>query len=83
MTEKRKIATDKGKTFTALLTDSAFDCLPQDLIIAKLNAYGFSLDSGLIHSYLSNKKQRLRINISHSSWEFAIYVKDVLFPCLC
>ena len=39
--EKWKNAVDKGKVFGALLTDlsKAFDCLPDELIIAKLNAY--------------------------------------------
>ena len=45
MVERWKNAVDKGKVFGALLTDlsKAFDCLPHELIIAKLNAYGFKL----------------------------------------
>ena len=71
MIEKRKKATDKGKTFAALLIDlsETFDCLPHDLIIAKFNAFSLSLDSSrLIHSYLSNRKQRTRINTLYNSW---------------
>ena len=41
MLEKWKNAVDKGKVFGALLTElsKGFDCLPHELIIAKLNAY--------------------------------------------
>ena len=56
MIEKWKNCVDKGKTFGALLIDLSkhFDCLPHDLIIAKLNAYGDSLSaSNLTHNYLS------------------------------
>ena len=76
MVEKWKKCVDKGKTFGALLTDlsKAFDCLPHDLIIAKLNAYGFSLSaSKLIHNYLSHRKQRTKINSSYSSWEEILF----------
>ena len=46
---------DKGKTFEALLTDllKAFEWLPDNLILAKLNAYGFTLSaSKVIHNCL-------------------------------
>ena len=44
-----------------------FDCIPSDLLIAKLEAYGF--DSYLVHyicSYLDNRKQRVQINSEQS-----------------
>ena len=59
MLEKWKRSVDSGKAFGALLTDlsKAFDCLDHELLIAKLNAYGFSLPAlRLIHDYLSHRK---------------------------
>ena len=47
----------------------AFDTLNHELLIAKLNAYGFSHDSlRLLYSYLSNRWQRTKINNTYSSW---------------
>ena len=74
--EKWKSAVDKGKSFGALLTDlsKVFDCLPHELLIAKLHAYGFSLSAlRLMYSYLPNRKQRTKINESYSSWEEILY----------
>ena len=59
MLEKWKKAIDIKNVFGALLTDlsKAFDCLPHGLIIAKLNAYGFSLPAlNLIQNYLANRE---------------------------
>ena len=70
MLEKWKSAVDKGKYFGALLTDlsKAFDCISHELILAKLHAYGFSLRAlRLIHSYLTNRKQRTKVNGNYSS----------------
>ena len=56
--------------FGPLLTDisKAFDYLHHELLIAKLNAYGFSLTAlKLVHNYLSNRKQRTKINSTYSS----------------
>ena len=72
MIEKWEKSVDKGKTFAALLTDlsKAFDCLSHDLIIAKLNSYGFSLSAAKpMQSYLCNRKQRTKINTAYSSWK--------------
>ena len=53
----------------------AFDCIVHDLLIAKLAAYGFS-DTALryIYSYLSNRKQCVRINNTYSSYQKIIGV---------
>ena len=69
--ENWKSSIDRGKVFGALLTDlsKTFDCLNHDLLIVKLNAYGFSLPAlRLFHEYLSNRKQRTKINNSYSTW---------------
>ena len=55
----------------AILTDlsKAFDCLKNDLLIAKLNAYGFDNSSlKYILSYLSKRKHRMKVINSYSSW---------------
>ena len=47
----------------------AFDCLPHGLIIAKLHAYGLSINAcDLFSSYLCNRFQRVKINNSRSEW---------------
>ena len=64
---------DNSNKYGVLLTDlsKAFDCLPHDLIIAKLQAYGFDyLALKLIHSYLTGRKQRVRVNASYSEYAF-------------
>ena len=47
----------------------AFDTINHDLLIAKLNAYGFTKNSlRLIKSYFSNHWQRTKVNTSFSTW---------------
>ena len=88
MLEKWKSSVDKRSSFGALLTDlsKAFDCLSHQLLIAKLHAYGFSLNAPrLVHSYLTNRKQRTKINTKYSSWEeilFGVPQGSILGPLL-
>ena len=70
MIEKWKSAADKGKSFGALLTDlpKASDCLFDELLLRKIYAHGFSIAAlRFIHSYLTNRWQRSKINMSCSS----------------
>ena len=71
MVENCKKALNQGNEYDALLTDlsKAFECLQHDLIVAKLHAYGFSIESlKLINSYLNERKQRVKMNYQFSSW---------------
>ena len=66
-----KKSVDNGGTFGALLTglSKASDCWSHELLIPKLDAYGFDKRSLiLIYNYLPNRKQRVKINDSFSSW---------------
>ena len=68
---------------------NAFDCVLHDLLTAKLAAY--SVDENLlmyIYSYLSNRKQCVRINNVHSRFQYTIsgvpqgsIVGPTLFNC--
>ena len=74
--EKWKSAVDNKITFGALLTDlsKAFDCLSHDLLIVKLNAYGFSLPAlRLVQSYSTKRKQKTKINSEFSSREEILF----------
>ena len=62
---------DKNKIVGAVLLDlsRAFDCIPHDLLIAKLDAYGSEKEAlSLIYSYLKNRKQSIRINNVYSTF---------------
>ena len=68
--EKCKTAVDKGKVSGVLLTDllKAFDCLNHELLLVKPNSYGFPLPAlKLVYYYLSDRKQRTRVNNSYST----------------
>ena len=71
MIEKWRNSMDQGKFFGALLTDlsKAFDCLPHDLLAAKLSVYGFGNNSTrFLFDYLTNRKQTTKIGQVYSPW---------------
>jgi hypothetical protein len=48
----------------------AFDCLPHDILLNKLSAYGLTENSiKLLYSYLSDRKQQIEIGNIISRWE--------------
>ena len=75
--EKWKKSVGNSSVLGALLTDlsKAFDCPPHELLFAKLDASGFYKSSlKLINRYLSNKKQRVKINYKYSLWSEILFV---------
>lgn len=49
----------------------AFDAIPHRLLLSKMHAYGVSDEScNLIRSYLFNRKQRVKVGISRSNWQY-------------
>ena len=75
LTEEWRKKLDNNFVVGAVLTDlsKAFDCIPHDLIIAKLSAYNFSDEAlSYIYSYLTNRRQCVHINNIHSQLETII-----------
>ena len=84
----RKRCADGVLPFGYLLTEllKAFDGPAHELIITKLNSYGFSWPQlKLIHGYLSNRKQRTRVNNSCIKWlpiMFGVAQGSIIGPLL-
>ena len=87
MLEKWKGSLDNGENIGAILMDlsKAFDCIKHDLLLAKLDAYGFSREAlCLVNSFLENRQQRVKINGSFSTYkQLSLVVRQgsALVPC--
>ena len=69
--EKWKLTLDNRGYAGAILMDlsKAFDTINHELLVAKLNAYGFSNSAlKLILDYLSDRWQRVKVNATFSTW---------------
>ena len=69
---RRKKSLDQNKFVGAVLMDlsKAFDCIPHDLLIAKMHAYGFSKECLIFfYSYLKRRKHSVKINNTHSIFQ--------------
>ena len=65
LTEDWRKHIDENKIVGGLLMDlsKAFDCLPHESLIAKLEAYGFDKRTlNMLYSYLKSRKQSVKIN---------------------
>ena len=88
MIEKWRQSFDSGGQSAAVVTDpsKAFDCIDHELLIVKLIAYGFDNSSlTFIYSYLSERKQRTKINLSFSFWAEILFGRpqgSILGPLL-
>ena len=63
--ESWKINLDNDKMIGAVFMglSKAFDCIPHNLLIAKMEAYGYSEDFlTFLHSHLNRRKQYVNIN---------------------
>ena len=69
--EDWKRALDDNKYIAAILMDlsKAFDCLPHNLLLLKLEAYGLTKQYlNLLKNYLEEREQRVKVGGTYSKW---------------
>ena len=72
MIENWKMSRDNKSYAGGVLMDlsKAFDTIHHGLLLAKMHAYGFSIDAlKIIRSYLSDRWIRTKVNGSYSTWK--------------
>ena len=88
LVETCKKTLDNKDFVGAVLMDlsRAFDCLNHELLLAKLNAYGFSTNAiRMVCSYLTGTRQRVKVTGSFRSWKevkLGVPQRSVLGPLL-
>ena len=73
--EEWKTALDNDQHVGIVLMDlsKAFDAIPHGLLLSKLHAYGLSDNAcEMIRSYLTDRRQRVKIDDVRSDWEYTI-----------
>jgi hypothetical protein len=73
--EEWKTALDNDQHVGIVLMDlsKAFDAIPHGLLLSKLHAYGLSDNAcEMIRSYLTNRRQRVKIDDIRSDWEYTV-----------
>ena len=78
--EEWKKSLDDKNIIGAVLMDlsKAFDCIPHDLLVAKLHAYGLSMDAiTFIYSYMKRRKQGQGVKINDTESLFKILLSGV------
>ena len=81
------LARDKKEIFSPILADlpKAFDCISHDLLIAKLENYGFDQNAlNIIYNDLSGRSQKTKVGSSFSDLLDILYGVKVpyqVLPC--
>ena len=73
--EEWKKSLDDKSIIGAVLMDlsQAFECIPHDLLVTKLHAYGLSMDAiTFIYSYMKRRKQGVKINDTESLFKILL-----------
>lgn len=89
MLVRAKVVINIGRHFSALLPDpsKSLDCLPHDIVNARLDAYGFKNDDlCLIFNDLNNNFKKIKNDVvveivsKYFSWSSTRFFDGSLFP---